>query len=225
MEQRIPEGVLSTTAHELLLCARLRDWMRACRCRRLWRRMGEQRLAFGCGTLAFSAYVLSKLMSGFKRSISEDTLNVGSTPLYLTAVPIVAFLPQVLLADPMTEFSRSRAIANSAALIDDLEKYHVAHGQYPRSLNGVWPDSVVGIKQFHYAPHGDAYNLYFEQPLALFSAAGTREFVVYNKRSQHLMLSYAAWNLTRSPEGLAQRQGWYAVSDVSHTHWKSFRFD
>ena len=184
--------------------------------------------AFACGTLAFSASVLSRLMPRINRSASVDTPSAHSTPLYLMAVPIAAFLPHVLLADRMTEFSRGRAIASSAALIADLEKYHAAHGRYPESLSGAWADykvSVRGIAQFVYAPHGGAYNLYFEQPLPVFSAPGAREFVVYNNRDQHLMLSHAAWNLTRSPEALAQGQGWYAVHDASPPHWKFFRFD
>jgi hypothetical protein len=155
-------------------------------------------------------------------------LHARSTPLYLVAVPLVAFLPQVLLADHWTEFSRRRAMANSAELIDALEKHHAAHGRYPASLNGVWPDykvSVIGIRQFHYTPHGQAYSLYFEQPLPIFSAPGTREFVVYNKLGEHLMLSHAAWNVTRPPETLAQQPGWYAAADLSRPHWKSFRFD
>jgi hypothetical protein len=184
--------------------------------------------AFGCATLIGSAYILSKLWPGFKPSTSADPPKSVSTPLYLAAAAIVAVLLQVLLANSMIEFSRSRAIGSSAELIDDLERHHAAHGQYPKSLNGIWADykvSVVGVSQFHYAPHGDAYNLYFEQPLPLLTAPGTREFVVYNPRNQHMMLSHAAWNVTRSPDALAHGQGWYAVHDLSRPHWKAFRFD
>ncbi|MGI8671974.1 MAG: hypothetical protein ACR2LU_05145, partial [Luteitalea sp.] len=141
---------------------------------------------------------------------------------------LATFLRQVLLADPLAGFSRGRAIASSASLIDDIERYRAAYGQYPPSLAGVWPDytvSVVGIEQFRYARHGDAYNLYFEQPVPLLDAPGTREFVVYNTRGEHLMLSHAAWNLTGAPEQLAGRQGWYAVIDSPHPFWKRFRFD
>ncbi len=75
--------------------------------------------------------------------------------------------------------------------------------------------SVVGIRQFHYTPQGDGYNLYFEQPLPLLSAIGTREFVVYNRRGEHMMLSHAAWNLTRSPGRLGAGQGWYSGVDAT----------
>jgi hypothetical protein len=164
-----------------------------------WRTGG---LAFGCATLALSTYVFSKFVSRLKRVARSKIWSCGSTPLCLTAMPIVIFALQLLLADRMTEFSRARAIANSAELIDELENYHATHGRYPQSLAGVWPNykvSVIGIEQFHYAPDGDAYNLYFEQPLPLFTAPGTREFVVYNPRDKHLLFSHAAWNLRRSP--------------------------
>ena len=67
--------------------------------------------------------------------------------------------------------------------------------------------------------------LYFEQPLPIISAPGTREFVVYHPRGQHVMLSHASWNLTRSWATLSERQGWYSVHDAVQAGWKCFRFD
>ena len=67
--------------------------------------------------------------------------------------------------------------------------------------------------------------LYFEQPLPIISAPGTREFVVYHPRGQHVMLSHASWNLTRSPAPLSERQGRYSVHDALQAGWKCFRFD
>jgi hypothetical protein len=40
----------------------------------------------------------------------------------------------LLLVAPAVEFSRSRAIRNSARLIADVEHYRAANGQYPASL-------------------------------------------------------------------------------------------
>lgn len=185
-------------------------------------------LAFGCGVMVVAAYGLSRLWPSVTASARADELDAGAIPVYLTVVPLVACVLQVALAQPMTTFSRDRAIANGAALIADIERYHVRHGTFPPSLSGAWPDykvSVVGISQFHYSPRDDAYNLYFEQPVPIVSAPGTREFVVYNPRGRHIMLSHAAWNLTRSPEALSDRQGWYSAADASHAGWKRFRFD
>ncbi|CAN5753465.1 hypothetical protein BH18ACI5_BH18ACI5_03990 [soil metagenome] len=184
--------------------------------------------AFGCGVLAVSSFVFVRLRAALRRANSSHPLDFGYTPFYLTVLPLVGFVLQLVLASPVTEWSRTRAIANSTELIDALEQYHAAYGRYPESMAAVWPDykvSVVGIAQFHYAPHGDGYNLYFEQPLPLISAPGTREFVVYNPRGEHLILSHAAWHLAGPPTELPARQGWHSVSAASQPHWKRFRFD
>ena len=132
---------------------------------------------------------------------------------------------QLLAAAPATEFSRSRAIRNSAPLIAALERYHAAHGRYPLSLLALWQDygpSMIGIREYRYEPSGDAYNLAFEQ----FSfRLGTREIVMYNPRDQHVMTSHALDLLQTTPEELERRRGYYAVHDAPHPHWKYFWFD
>jgi len=47
-----------------------------------------------------------------------------------------------------------------------------------------------------------AYNLLFELPVFLVVSPGTQEIVMYNQLDDHVMLSHASWNVTRSPEGL-----------------------
>jgi hypothetical protein len=66
--------------------------------------------------------------------------------------------------------------------------------------------------------------LFFEQPVFLFNF-GIREFVVYNKLDEHIMMSHAAWILEGAAEELEARQGWHAVHDASSQHWKYFWFD
>jgi len=134
----------------------------------------------------------------------------------------------ILLVVGIIQLCRNYAIANSAEIINDIEEYHAMHGRYPNSLQAVWKDyypSVVGIEKFHYAPDGDAYNLFFEQPRFLFDNVGTREFVVYNKLDEHAMISHTAWILILTPEELETAQGWYAVHDAPSPHWKYFWFD
>ena|SRR5687767_12228175 len=148
-------------------------------------------------------------------------------PLYLVLIPGILFILQLTLAPHATNFSRSRAIAQSAEFIGDIEKYRAAHGRYPSFLQAVNRDyrpSVVGIDQFHYAPNGDAYNVFFEQPTFLFDF-GIREIVMYNKLDEHIMMSHAAWILSDVTEGLEARQGWHTYHDASIPHWKYFWFD
>lgn len=128
---------------------------------------------------------------------------------------------------PAIEFSRSRAIWNSAQLIADIEQYRAANGRYPASLLSVWEDNkpwVIGVRQYHYEPSGDAYNMFFEQLVLPF---GTREFVMYNPRDAHALISHKRDLLQLTPQELAleQTRGHYAVHDAPHPHWRYFWFD
>jgi hypothetical protein len=112
-------------------------------------------------------------------------------------------------------------------LIADIEQYRADHGRYPASLLSVWPDyspEVIGIKEYHYEPSGDAYNLFFEQFALHF---GTSEFVMYNPRDQHAMTSHKMDILQLTPQELEleQSRGHYAVHDTPFPHWRYFWFD
>lgn len=184
-------------------------------------------LALGFLVVALWFYILSRLIPRLKLLKGAEATDFDPTPLYLVFVPILVFVFQIALAGPATEFSRSRAIAQSAEIIGDIEKYRAAYGDYPSSLLALHKDylpSVVGIEKFHYAPHGDAYNLFFERPTFLFDF-GIREIVMYNKLDEHIMVSHASWILAGTPEGLEARQGWHSVHDASSPHWKYFWFD
>ena len=94
-------------------------------------------------------------------------------------------------------------------------------------LLAVWPDyspGVVGIKEYRYEPHRDAYNLVFEQ---FTNRLGTREIVMYNPRDEHVMTSHAVDLLRLTPEQLAleQTRGHYTRHNMSHPGWKYFLFD
>jgi hypothetical protein len=149
----------------------------------------------------------------------------AALPVYLIVVAPAAASLQWLVADRATEFSRNRAIANSALLIAELERYKESTGRYPVSLLGLHPDYkplVRGIPQYHYEPNREYYNIYFEQPSFIW---GTREIVMYNPRDEQLMFSHAADRVTYPPRPLAGGGGFYAVKAASRPHWKYFLFD
>ena len=184
-------------------------------------------LSFAFFTLALWFYVVSRLIPRLKLLKKAEAENFNPAPLYFVFVPSVVLIFQITLAAPATEFSRNRAIAQSAELIGDIEEYRAAYRRYPSFLQAVNKDyhpSVVGIEQFHYAPHGDAYNLFFERPAFLFDF-GIREFVVYNKLDEHVLMSHAAWVLAGAPEELEARQGRPTVHNASSPHWKYLWFD
>ncbi len=181
--------------------------------------------SLGFGAIALCAWSASRLAPKLKAMRSADSRAFNVAPLYLVVVPGVALISRFALIGPASEFSRNRAIENSATLIGDIERYRDVNGRYPLSLLSVWKDykpGVIGIDKYHYEPSGDAYNVYFEQIPHLF---GTREFVVYNRRDEQEMTSHAMDLLELTPAQLAVMRGYYAVHDASRPHWKRFLFD
>ena len=170
--------------------------------------------------------LLRKTWVKFRRG-AEATSRASVLPFYLIAVPVAVWLAQFVFVERAVELSRNRAILNSAPLIAAIEDHRARNGRYPTSLLAEWPDyppGVIGIREYHYQPHGDAYNLVFEQFNYRF---GTREFVVYNPRDEQVMTAHARDILEMTPEQLAldRTRGHYAQHDLAQPHWKSFLFD
>lgn len=179
------------------------------------------------GAIALWIYVVSRVWPRLRLLKSTTPRPISAGAFYLLTVPVAVALLQMALVAPAIEFSRSRAVRNSAPLIAAIEQYRATQGRYPASLLSVWPDywpGLIGIYEYHYEPSGEAYNLFFEQ-FAL--AFGTREFVMYNPRDEQAMTSHKMDRLELPPQELAleQGRGHYAVRDGPHPHWKYFWFD
>jgi len=190
--------------------------------------VGQERLSFGLLTLALWLYALYRLVPAVRRLRQAPTCRFVATPLYLIVIPPALLILQLLLGPPLAELSRRRAMAAGAVLIQAIEAYRTAHGEYPATLVAVHKDyqpSVIGIDRYHYSRRGETYNLSFEQPLFLLDDIGAREFVVYNPRDEHFILSHASWHLVWTPDVAATRQGWFAAFATAAPHWKVFRFD
>jgi hypothetical protein len=178
--------------------------------------------AFGGFSLGIAA-----LAAGVGLLIRAARRPLGRAADYLVVVPVAVFLVQMAVVDRAIDFSRSRAIENSAPLIAEIERYRVSNGRYPVSLYALSPDykpGLIGIKEFRYEPSGDAYNLAFEQ---LAAALADREIVMYNPLDQHAMTAHAIDLLQLTPEALRleQSRGHHAVHDAPQPHWKYYWFD
>jgi hypothetical protein len=185
-------------------------------------------LSFGLLTLTLWLYSVMRLFPRLRSLKNAESERFNSAPLDLIVIPSAILFFQIVLAAPLTEFSRNHAIANSGDFIGDIETYHDKYGHNPVSLAAMWKDyspDVVGVEKFHYSPFGESYNLFFEQPRFLLDDLGTREWVVYNPDDEQRMYSHTAWFLLLTPEELERSQGWYAVHDASTPHWKYFWFD
>ena len=183
-------------------------------------------LALGIGSLAVLASAVWRLFPRRGAMVIRPARTINPGALYLFLVPVAVASIQIAVADPMVEFSRSRAIRNSAALIADIDT-GAANGRYPPSLVSVnkdyWP-SVIGIRDYLYEPSGDAYNLLFEQ---ITFGLGIREIVMYNPLDQQVMTSHAmdVLQLTPAQLRLDRTRGHNAVHAAAQPHWKYLWFD
>jgi hypothetical protein len=179
------------------------------------------------GVVVLWLYVLVRVwprLRWFKTATPGATSPVA---FYLLIVPLAVLLLQMAAVPRAIEFSRNRAIENSARLIAAIEQHRAANGRYPASLFSVHADihpGIIGIDKYHYEPSGEAYNLLFEQPALHF---GTREFVVYNPLDQQTVTSHRLDRLQLTPSELAleHTRGHNAVHNAGHPHWKYFWFD
>lgn len=190
--------------------------------------LGTVGVSFLLITSTCFGYIAWKLLSRLKFIRHALPEYQSSVPLYLVLIPTIVVFGQILLAGPLTEWSRNRAIANSAEFVQEIEAYHAEYGRYPESLlaqhKDYYPD-VVGVEKYHYSAQGNAYNLFFEQPKFFFDRFGTREWVVYNPRDEHRMYSHTAWHMLLTSEEQERGQGWYESGDTGKPHWKYFWFD
>jgi cbb3-type cytochrome oxidase subunit 3 len=181
--------------------------------------------SFGIAVMALCVFGAWRMVASLRRMKRAGAAGFNPVPVYLLAIPAVVALVQFTLLGRAAALSRERVIRHSAQLIIDIEQYYRTRGHYPPSLLALWSDyrpGVVGVRQFHYEPNGDAYNVYFEQ---LSTAFGAQEIVMYNKRDEHIFLSHDSDRLLWTAEQIRSRRTYLSINDASTPHWKYFLFD
>ena len=184
--------------------------------------------SLGILLLVIWAVVFLYLKTKLKQLKSTNQTKFNFLPFYLILLPIFILIIQLVLAKPITQWSRNSAIANANQYISDLKDFHTKYGYYPQSIQAMHMDYlplIAGIEKYNYLQHGDSYNISFEQPRFLFDIFGTREWVVYNPNDEHKAYSHTSWFLLFSPGQFEQSQGWYASGNTDHLNWKYFLFD
>jgi hypothetical protein len=147
-----------------------------------------------------------------------------SVPVALILVPLTTTAARLAFVEPAASWSRDRAIANSAEMIADIERFRERTGAYPVAISSVWPDyhpGVIGVERYRYERSGEAYNLYFEHP----STNLEREIVMYNPRGEQDISSHAFDLLQLSPDEIRRQRGHFASYDLPQAKWKRFLFD
>ncbi|MHC1774886.1 MAG: hypothetical protein AB9834_05670 [Lentimicrobium sp.] len=183
-------------------------------------------LLFGVIILACCALIIIRLRQRLKNTTDKQSFSF--VPVYLVVIPLSLLIIQLLIAKPVTDWSRRRTIANADEYIRDIENFQSKNGYYPKTLQAMYQDyfpQTVGVEKYHYLPYGNSYNISFEQPGFFLDLIGTKEWVVYNPKDEHRVYSHTSWFLLLSPEESELRQGWYTSENTEFKHWKSFFFD
>jgi hypothetical protein len=176
--------------------------------------------------LTFCTIIIFSLRRKIKESTDKESFSF--VPVYLIVIPLYITAIQLLIAKPLTNWSRERAIENAGEFIRDIENFESRYGYYPKTLQAIYKDyypKTVGVEKYHYLPYDHSYNISFEQPRFFLDLIGTKELVVYNPENEHRVYSHTSWFLLLSPEEYEVRQGWYSSENTEFKHWKSFFFD
>jgi hypothetical protein len=188
--------------------------------------------AAASGSLAAAVLVLAasalRLAHLWRRVGAAQASRAGLprlVPIGLIVVPLISAGARLTVVEAAAAWSRDRAIANSTALVSDIERYRARTGAYPAAISSVWPDyhpGIVGVERYRYEPSGPTYNLYFEHPATDIAA---REIVMYNPLGEQDISSHAFDLLRLSPEEIARQRGYFAVYDLPQANWRRFLFD
>lgn len=183
-------------------------------------------LSLAVAVLVLWAYIIRRALPVVRRArTAEDGVNAA--PAYMILVPCILVTAQLAFLPAAVVTSRTRTIEGSAPFIRAIEGYRVVHGRYPVSLASVHHDydpPTVGVERYDYEPHGQAYNVFFEQPTF---PIGMQEFVMYNPLDEHAMIVHNQ-DLLESPVAQVEQERRFharAARDAGVLRWKYFWFD
>lgn len=164
---------------------------------------------FNIPSILFVAVLFVIFVRKIQRLRSKTEYRFNSAPLYLVALPLLAFCTRVYFVEKVADISRETAINNSAPIIAALEKYRSDHTTYPTSLAELKGDyltdipasNIMGIRAYRYEGRGDNYELSFVQWLHW---GATEERVIY------------------TAQGHENYKGHFASFDTSHPGWRYY---
>lgn len=169
------------------------------------------------------------LIKRIGKMATTNTARFSQFPIYLTTIPIMAFLVTTFIMRPASNFSRNYAIERSQTLITAIEDYKIKEGHYPESLDAIavrYPGKVpepfvMGIDKFRYNRINDQYSLSFSQWL---DWGSLEEIALYDKSNlrNNLTGNYAFYDYQFD---LWRVKGAFAVYDTKHPDWQYYHCD
>jgi hypothetical protein len=175
------------------------------------------------------AFALKGAIKEIRKLRNSSDRKLNTVPFYLLTIPLIAFMTQIYIMAPASDYSRNYAIKKSKALIAAIENYKNKEGQYPESVQDlegryimkIPGPSVMGILNFRYNKINDHYSISFNQWLDLGSL---EEIVLYDKNNlrNNLTGKFAEYDYEFD---LCRTKGAFAVHDTRHNHWRYYLVD
>lgn len=182
-------------------------------------------MSLGGGALAVWAYFLWRRTGAMLAWARDGVGSYVGPALAMIAVPCVTAGAIFGMARPLQSWSQNRTMDAMQQLIDDVEQYRVARGEYPQALfteNMDYRPEIIGVRGYQYERIGDKYSLAVEIPAFDPTA---RVYLMYNANDAFRMASHDEWPLTWTDEQLARHRGYAVSCEVGRTHWRILYFD
>lgn len=161
--------------------------------------------------------------------LQKNLRDLSLIPLYLLTLPLVAFASRSYMTEPLSKYSRNQAIEKSQIMIDAIDRYKIAEGHYPNTLQelrGKYLDeiprpSVMGILGFRYNHINDRYSLSFSQWLEIGSL---EQIVLYDQDNlrNNLTGEFARYDYQFD---LCRVKGAFAVLPAGYPGWQYYQVD
>ena len=173
--------------------------------------------------------VMWLVLRGVLRLRRKDDKRFNPTPIYLSTLPVIAFLANLFIVTPISEYSRNASIRQAQGLINMIEDYKFREGDYPESIdvlrekyNTRIPNpKVMGVLNYRYNKINEDYSLSFSQWLEW----GSLEVIVlYDKNNLRNRLKgrYAEWDYSFD---LCRTNGAFASYDTKFENWRYYLCD
>lgn len=159
----------------------------------------------------------------------RDDNRFNPTPIYLSIIPIIAFLTNLFIVAPVSDYSRNAAIRQAQGLINMIEDYKFREGEYPESIDvlrekyntRIPAPKIMGVLNYRYNKINEDYSLSFSQWLDW----GSLEVIVlYDKNNLRNKLKgrYADWDYKFD---LCRTKGAFASYDTKFKNWRYYLCD
>ena len=173
--------------------------------------------------------VMGLVLRGISKLKRKDDKRFNPTPVYLATLPVIAFLTNLFIVTPVSDYSRNASIRQAQGLINMIEDYKFREGNYPESIDilrkkydtRIPNPKIMGVLNYRYNKINEDYSLSFSQWLEW----GSLEVIVlYDKNNLRNKLKgrYAEWDYSFD---LCRTNSAFASYDTKFKNWRYYLCD